>query len=128
VFGDALGLKVEAANKAWQTAVLKAHGYEPEWVAGEKLSRASRATLKRINLHFHHLRHEAGSRLIEAGWPVHHVQEMLGHADLKQTSTYLNGTLFGLKESMRSCNPRLRRRIPPACRDERPMVEACWFV
>jgi integrase len=85
VFGDALGLKVEATKKAWQTAVLKAHGYEPEWVAGGKLSPASRPTLKRINLHFHDLRHEARSRLIEAGWPVHHVQEMLGHADLKQT-------------------------------------------
>ena len=26
--------------------------------------------------------------MVEAGWPLHHVQEMLGHADLKQTSTY----------------------------------------
>ena len=54
-----------------------------------------------INLHFHDLRHEAGSRLLEAGWPLHHVQEMLGHADLKQTSTYLNVTQVGLQDSMR---------------------------
>jgi Phage integrase family len=53
------------------------------------------------NLHFHDLRHEAGSRLLEAGWPLHHVQEMLGHADLKQTSTYLNVTRVGLQDSMR---------------------------
>ena len=46
-----------------------------------------------INLHFHDLRHEGGSRLLEAGWPVHHVQHMLGHAALQQTSTYLNATL-----------------------------------
>ena len=53
------------------------------------------------DLHFHDLRHEAGSRLLEAGWPLHHVQEMLGHADLKQTSTYLNVTQVGLQDSMR---------------------------
>ena len=53
------------------------------------------------DLHFHDLRHEAGSRLLEAGWPLHHVQEMLGHADLKQTSTYLNVTQVGLQDFMR---------------------------
>jgi integrase len=57
--------------------------------------------LRAIDLHFHDLRHEAGSRLIEAGWPVHHVQATLGRADLKQTSTYLNATPVGLEESMR---------------------------
>src|SRR5712671_5010523 len=49
----------------------------------------------------HDLRHEAGSRFIEAGWPIHHVQEMLGHKDLSQTNTYLNATQIGLQESMR---------------------------
>ncbi|MGQ0735563.1 MAG: tyrosine-type recombinase/integrase [Acidobacteriota bacterium] len=48
------------------------------------------------------LRHEGGSRLLEAGWPAHHVQHMLGHASLQQTSTYLNATLRGLHESMRT--------------------------
>jgi integrase len=102
VFGDALGLQVKTTKKAWHTALLKAHGYKLEWGSWGKLSPQSRAALQRINLHFHDLRHEAGSRLIEAGWPVHHVQEMLGHADLKQTSTYLNATLSGLKDSMRN--------------------------
>lgn len=32
---------------------------------------------------------------------MHHVQHMLGHASLEQTSTYLNATLRGLHESMR---------------------------
>ena len=32
---------------------------------------------------------------------MHHVQEMLGHADLKQTSTYFNVTRVGLQDSMR---------------------------
>ena len=43
----------------------------------------------------------AVSRLIEKGWPVHHVKEMLAHKDLSQTSTYLNATVTGLHESMR---------------------------
>lgn len=67
-----------------------------------RLSQESEATYRAIDLHFHDLRHEAGSRLLEAGWPVHHVQQMLGHASLQQTSTYLNATLRGLHESMRS--------------------------
>ena len=76
----------------------------PAYIRGlwfKKISRESRAQLRAIDLHFHDLRHEAGSRFIEAGWPVHHVQEMLGHADLKQTSTYLNVTRLGLHDSMR---------------------------
>ena len=33
-------------------------------------------------------------------WPIHHVQEMLGHANLSQTST-LHASEMGLPESMR---------------------------
>lgn len=47
------------------------------------------------------VRHEAGSRLLEAGWPLHNVAHMLGHANISQTSTYLNATKVGLQESMR---------------------------
>jgi integrase len=65
------------------------------------VSPQSQAVYRSINLHFHDLRHEAGSRLLEAGWPVHHVQHMLGHANLSQTSTDLNPTAIGLQESMR---------------------------
>ncbi len=59
---------------------------------------------------FHDLRHEAGSRLLEAGWPLHNVSHMLGHANIAQTSTYLNATKVGLQDAMRRldasrCNP-----------------------
>ena len=73
------------AKKTWESTVLKAHGHSPEWVKG-KLSPASRAALRQIDLHFHDLRHEAASRLLEAGWPLQHVQAMCGHADAKTTS------------------------------------------
>ena len=74
----------------------------------------SRAALDRIDLHFHDLRHEAGSRLLEAGWPLHHVQEMLGHANVSQTSTYLNATRVGLQESMRRFDDSASRWTPVA--------------
>jgi integrase len=80
VFGDDVGGHVADPKKAWATACRNAGITE---------------------LHFHDLRHEAGSRFLEAGWPLHNVQEMLGHADLKQTSTYLNVTRVGLQDSMK---------------------------
>jgi integrase len=111
VFGNEVGERLLKIKRAWQTTVLKAHGHQPVWIhkpklgsdepCGPRLSPESQATYKAINLHFHDLRHEAGSRLLEAGWPVHHVQHMLGHANLSQTSTYLNPTSIGLLESMR---------------------------
>jgi integrase len=53
------------------------------------------------DLHFHDLRHEAGSRWLEAGWPIHFVKEMLGHSNISQTDTYLNASAMGLQDAMR---------------------------
>jgi integrase len=112
VFGNEVGRRVGSVKRAWQTTVLKAHGHTPVWIwtkkkgpndkGTTKLSPESQAAYRSIDLHFHDLRHEGGSRLLEAGWPAHHVQHMLGHASLQQTSTYLNATLRGLHESMRT--------------------------
>lgn len=113
VFGDAIGRKVADPKKQWYTAVLKAHGHEPQWVANKKLGPVSREALRLVDLHFHDLRHEAGSRMLEAGWPLHHIQEMLGHADLKQTSTYLNVTRTGLQDSMRRFGVQREPDVPP---------------
>ncbi|MBE3064034.1 MAG: tyrosine-type recombinase/integrase [Spirochaetes bacterium] len=66
-----------------------------------RLTPEARAAYRQIDLHFHDLRHEAGSRLLEAGWPLHYVQHMLGHANIAQTGTYLNATLQGMKALMR---------------------------
>ena len=99
VFGNAIGEKISSVKRVWGTAVLKASGYTPEWSAGA-LSATSRAQLAVIDLHFHDLRHEAGCRWLESGMPLHHIQELLGHANLSQTSTYLHAAEFGLVESM----------------------------
>jgi integrase len=102
VFGDDAGRKVGSVKRAWETAVLKAHHLVPVWGLKNRLSAESRTALRGIDLHFHDLRHEAGSRLLEHGWPLHHVRDMLGHANVSQTSTYLNAVRgVGLHESMR---------------------------
>jgi integrase len=99
VFGS-LGERIHSVDKAWCTAVLRAHGHEPTWTTTGALTAESRHALTVIDLHFHDLRHEAGCRWLEAGWPIHHVREMLGHANLSQTSTYLHASELGLEESM----------------------------
>ena len=88
VFGEC-GRRIKSIKRAWLNACARAHV---------------------VDLHFHDLRHEAGSRMLEAGWPIHHVKEMLGHANVAQTSTYLNVGRMGLHESMERfnssrCNP-----------------------
>ncbi len=81
--------------------MLRAYGHEPRWVQHGKLCPESRAALRAIDLRFHALRHVAGSRWLEGGWPIHHVKEMLGHANISQTDTYLNVGRMGLHESMK---------------------------
>jgi hypothetical protein len=65
--------------------------------------------------------------MLEAGWPLHHIQHMLGHASLEQTSTYLNVEKTGLQDSMRRfgvpagirCNPvAISTPIPEPIGDE----------
>jgi integrase len=80
VFGDEVGARIRSIKTSWKTTCRRAG------ITG---------------LHFNDLRHEAGSRLLEGGWPIHYVQAMLGHSNLKQTSTYLNVPLRGLEDAMR---------------------------
>ena len=69
--------------------------------AGANLDAESRAALREINLHFHDLRREAGSRWMDAGTPLATIQRWLGHDNISQTSTYLGGTTSGDYEAMR---------------------------
>ena len=81
--------RIKNVKTAWETAVLKAHAVKPERTRGE-LSRENRAKLAEIDLNFHDLRHEAGSRKLEAGWPLHAVSVWLGHTKISTTEKYLN--------------------------------------
>ncbi|MDE0829028.1 MAG: tyrosine-type recombinase/integrase [Vicinamibacterales bacterium] len=102
VFGNEVGQRIRSPQTAWENA-------------------RTRADI--TDLRFHDLRHEAGSRFIKAGWPIHQVQEMLGHADLKQTSTYLNVTLEGLKASMRAFDEARRCKNVAISQDTGESVE-----
>ena len=77
VFGRADGTKIMSIKTAWKLA-------------------CRRAGIK--GLRFQDLRREAGSTLKESRMPEHYVQRVLGHANIKTTSTYLAGTDAGLEE------------------------------
>lgn len=92
VFGTEIGTRVAGFKRAWDTARLKAHGHTPTYDAGANLSPEARTALARIELHFHDLRRECGSRWMDGGMPLATIQRYLGHANISMTSTYLAGT------------------------------------
>ncbi|MGB2716506.1 MAG: tyrosine-type recombinase/integrase, partial [Vicinamibacterales bacterium] len=112
VFGDpATGQRVRSFKRAWEKAVLRAHGVKPrciQKVIGERkvwtstLTPDCRAELHRINLHFHDLRREAGSRWLDSGVvPLTAIRDWLGHSNISQTSTYLECQVHGQNDVMR---------------------------
>ena len=76
---------------------------------------------RRINLHWHDLRHEYASRLVEKGVPLAQVRDLLGHASITTTERYDNQKLENLQsaaarlESGKSFDPTSRE---PASRTE----------
>jgi hypothetical protein len=55
----------------------------------------------RINLHWHDLRHEYASRLVEHGVPLSQVRDLLGHASITTTERYDNQTANALMAAAR---------------------------
>jgi integrase len=102
VFGHQdTGEAVKSFKRSWATATLRAHGRTPEYIKGSALlTPACLEWLRAIDLHFHDLRREAGSRWLDAGVPLHTIQRWLGHANISQTSTYLAVTDTGSHEAM----------------------------
>ena len=96
VFGDAAGRRVKSVKTAWANALLKAHGIEPIREKNSKLTTACQRQLAAIDLNFHDLRRESGSRFLEHGMAPHYVQAFLDHANLSTTSRYLNITSQGM--------------------------------
>ena len=88
-------------KRAWMTAVLKAHGHKPTFTDIANLSRQSRVALDAVDLHFHDLGREPGSRWLERGVDLHTVRDWLGHTSIEQTSTYLAGTTKTQHDAMR---------------------------
>lgn len=73
---------------------------------------ALRRTLKRLGISkrvcTHTFRHSYATHLIEAGVPVRHVQECLGHESLATVMIYLHITTHGREDSRRRLNHLMR--------------------
>jgi site-specific recombinase XerD len=76
--------------KAWVVAVLKARSVDPRWRKGsyKDLSTECQQRFRTINLHWHDLRHEYVSRLVERSVPLAQVRDLLGHASILTTERY----------------------------------------
>jgi integrase len=102
VFGDsATGERVRSVKTAWENCRLKAHGCAVAREKNGRLTAACRQQLAEINLRFHDLRREAGSRFLELGMAPHYVQLFLDHASLSTTSKYLRVDRQGMHAALK---------------------------
>jgi site-specific recombinase XerD len=64
------------------------------------LTAECQAAYRQINLHWHDLRHEYASRLVERGVPLAQVRDLLGHASILTTERYDNQKLEALQAAV----------------------------
>jgi integrase len=102
VFSNEAGERFKTFKKAWQIAVLKAHGVDPQWRKGsyKDLSADCQQRVREVNLHWHDLRHEYASRLVERNVPLAQVRDLLGHASIVTTERYDNQRLEALQAAV----------------------------
>ena len=93
---------MRSIKPAWANAVLQAHGIEPLRGKNGLLTVACQQTLTEINLNFHDLRREAGSRMLEGNMAPNFVQAFLDHANLSTTSRYLKVTRIGMHAALKT--------------------------
>jgi integrase len=107
VFGSPAGEFVANFKTAWESLLLLANGHDTKRAnAG---ARVDREKLRKIDLHWHDLRHEGACRLLADGLDIRIIQLMLGHADVKQTQRYLNITDEELRKAMTGAWERRRQ-------------------
>jgi integrase len=102
VFSNEVGERIKTFKKAWLVAVLKAHGIDPKWRKGsyKDLTVECQQQFRQIDLHWHDLRHEYASRLVERGVPLAQVRDLLGHASILTTERYDNQRLEALQAAV----------------------------
>ena len=95
VFSNEAGEPIRSFKKAWVIAVLKSYDVVVRWRKGQykDLSSECQQRFCEINLHWHDLRHEYASRLVERGVPLAQVRDLLGHASIVTTERYDNQKL-----------------------------------
>jgi integrase len=100
--------------------------------AGEQIKAvrtAWRATCARAGiqgLHFHDLRREFGSRVLESGSSLVEARDLLGHANISQTSTYLQSTAksLGLAIERKEAHERERQQARARAREQQQAQQA----
>jgi hypothetical protein len=92
---------VKSVKTAWENLLLHSQGQEVKRSPTGNLIAECRAKLNAIDLNFHDLRREAGSRLLEGGVPPNIVQAFLDHANLSTTSRYLKVTRQAMHVALR---------------------------
>jgi hypothetical protein len=102
VFSDEVGGGVGSFRRAWVTAVLKANDVDVKWCADRgyrHLTPECEEAFGKLPLHWHDLRHEYASRLVQRGVPLAQVRDLLGHASITTTERYDNQKLENLQAS-----------------------------
>jgi len=106
VFGSEAGEDQAAIQSAWDTLRLIAYGFEPK--PGRTDDGWNREQLRKIDLHWHDLRHEGACRLLADDVDIRIVQLMLGHSSIQQTQRYLNLTDEELRRGLEASWSRRR--------------------
>jgi len=98
VFGTESGEYQANIQTAWDTLRLLASHLQPRRARdGDGWNREQ---LRKMDLHWHDLRHEGASRLLADGVDIRIIQLMLGHSSLQQTQRYLNVTDEELRKGL----------------------------
>ncbi len=103
VFSNEAGEPIRNFKKTWVATVLRANDIRSHWrkPAYKDLTADCQVRFREINLHWHDLRHEYASRLVERGVPLAQVRDLLGHASILTTERYDNQTLEKLQAAAR---------------------------
>ena len=99
-----MAVRVSGGADLSRSAVRAAVAVSPhESVVQKALSRAARAAVITKRVGPHTMRHSFATALLEDGYDIRTVQELLGHRDVRTTMTYLhvmNRSALGVKSPM----------------------------
>jgi integrase len=122
VFFNEVGERLKNYQKSWSTLRLRAIGHGPHWASNGRFLPCCREQLRKMNLHMHDLRREAGSRLLERGADLHTVQLFLDHANISTSSRYLKPSKLALHTTIQRIDAQ-RRESGEAAKWEQDLAE-----